>query len=521
MKKILSAAFCLTWIAAYPQVSGRCPQCPPSPVGHAGEFLSTDGTFLEWAAGGGGATGPTGPTGSAGATGATGSQGATGATGSNGSNGATGPTGDAGAAGATGATGTGTTGATGPTGPTGTGTFSVTDDNSANVQYSPVWTTGAGAVTPYISTTKFQFRPSSGKFGVGTNVFTETGCDYLGADCGPYNWWWNVKADTNYIARYRFYNASKGNAATSEILIGQVDSGQYVKAEAVPITATTYGVKAGYGFIGSGSGLENGLVVASDNGDLILNTSAFLPAYDLVVNQHGVGNANPARNSFIGMGTGDPRLPLTIYRSTNTNATIGLQNSTSGTDSTDGFHITGDGTNGILQNFESGYIRAQATGGFGVNMIPVRTGSFYDASLPSISFHNSTSGSANTDGFQIQTSGTDVYLWNYENDDIHIGTNGTERLTIGTAALTFADGFNMVTNATTGSKIGTATTQKIGFWNATPVAQYATTGTTTGFTAGGGTTATDASTFTGNQGATAYTVGDIVRALKLAGIIAQ
>jgi hypothetical protein len=61
---------------------------------------------------------------------------------------------------------------------------------------------------------------------------------------------------------------------------------------------------------------------------------------------------------------------------------------------------------------------------------------------------------------------------------------------------------------------------KLGVFNTTPVAQYATTGTSTGFTAGAGTTATHLSTFTGNTGATAYTVGDIVRALKLYGLVA-
>lgn len=52
-------------------------------------------------------------------------------------------------------------------------------------------------------------------------------------------------------------------------------------------------------------------------------------------------------------------------------------------------------------------------------------------------------------------------------------------------------------------------------------AQQSTTGTATGFTAGGGTTVTDASTFTGGTGATAYRISDIVRALKAVGILAS
>lgn len=40
-----------------------------------------------------------------------------------------------------------------------------------------------------------------------------------------------------------------------------------------------------------------------------------------------------------------------------------------------------------------------------------------------------------------------------------------------TTSLTMADGANIIINATTGTKIGTAITQRIGFWNATPIGQ--------------------------------------------------
>ncbi len=41
------------------------------------------------------------------------------------------------------------------------------------------------------------------------------------------------------------------------------------------------------------------------------------------------------------------------------------------------------------------------------------------------------------------------------------------------ADFTFADGINVVLDSTTGTKIGTATGQKLGFWNATPIIQPA------------------------------------------------
>lgn len=56
-----------------------------------------------------------------------------------------------------------------------------------------------------------------------------------------------------------------------------------------------------------------------------------------------------------------------------------------------------------------------------------------------------------------------------------IGGVGTanEVLSLTTTEFTFSDSLNIVLNATTGTKIGTATSQKIGLWNATPIIQPA------------------------------------------------
>lgn len=111
------------------------------------------------------------------------------------------------------------------------------------------------------------------------------------------------------------------------------------------------------------------------------------------------------------------------------------------------------------------------------------------------------------------------------------GGRGTGSADGGAVKLQYADAgssgtsLNSLTTVITvdnnGIQIGEDTSRKVGFFGATPVVQPSTTGTTTGFTAGTGTAVNDDSTFTGNTGSTAYTVGDIVNALKTLGLLAD
>ncbi len=102
-------------------------------------------------------------------------------------------------------------------------------------------------------------------------------------------------------------------------------------------------------------------------------------------------------------------------------------------------------------------------------------------------------------------------------------SKGTQTLagayTFTTGGLTITD-VNIALSTGTGTKIGTAANQKLGFFNAAPVVQQATTATVTGYTSVGGSAVLSQSTFTGNSGSTAYTIGDIILALKNLGFLA-
>lgn len=91
-----------------------------------------------------------------------------------------------------------------------------------------------------------------------------------------------------------------------------------------------------------------------------------------------------------------------------------------------------------------------------------------------------------------------------------------------TAGITITDGVNLGSSGTTtGNKIGTASNQKWSFWGASPTVQPALTGTSTTLTTAGSTNALYAdSTSTGGIGSTAYSLPDVVRNLKTAGLLA-
>jgi len=73
---------------------------------------------------------------------------------------------------------------------------------------------------------------------------------------------------------------------------------------------------------------------------------------------------------------------------------------------------------------------------------------------------------------------------------------------------------NIITDTTTGTKIGTGTTQKLGLWNATPIVQPTTAIAAATFVANTSNIVNDSATFDG------YTIGQIVKALRNIGALA-
>lgn len=105
--------------------------------------------------------------------------------------------------------------------------------------------------------------------------------------------------------------------------------------------------------------------------------------------------------------------------------------------------------------------------------------------------------------YTITTSGT-------------VSISGTTTLssTSLTNTLTISNGVNIVTATSTGTKICTATNQRIGFWNAAPIPQPTTAIVATTFVANTSNITNDTATFDG------YSIGQVVKALRNVGLLA-
>lgn len=114
-----------------------------------------------------------------------------------------------------------------------------------------------------------------------------------------------------------------------------------------------------------------------------------------------------------------------------------------------------------------------ATGIGATSIIWTATQSFPDSALRVVGSSDSTKQLAfEVDGFTTAT----VRTWTYPDRSDTVAGLGAQTFTglqTISGGLTFTDANNLAAGTTTGTKIGTATAQKLGFWNVTPVIQPA------------------------------------------------
>ena len=163
------------------------------------------------------------------------------------------------------------------------------------------------------------------------------------------------------------------------------------------------------------------------------------------------------------------------------------------------FDVQGDGVANVRTRMSCGFSGMTTTGG----ALFVYAGNSND----NVARFYNTSGIA---FLNIRTAGNggEIQL-NNGSGGAGITLNG-----IYSSAITFGDSKNIAFNTTTGTRIGEATNQKMGFWNATPIVQPTTAVAAATLVGGGGTTITATDTFDG------YTLQQIVKALRNTGLLA-
>jgi hypothetical protein len=229
-------------------------------------------------------------------------------------------------------------------------------------------------------------------------------------------------------------------------------------------------------------------------------------------------------NKRLGIGTATPEYGISIYGQTSIQSSFGLRQASNDTNAPSLFILKGRGT---LAS-PTAVISGDTIGGLGVGgydgsnwvlnkatVFALADGNWSNTSNPTrISFGTTPSGSTtrveamrifSTGGILIQNGGT------FTDAGFRLDVNGTFR---SQGDVTISDTRNIILATGTGTKIGTATTQKLGFWNAAPIVQPTTAVAAATRVGGGGTTVTDTDTFDG------YTIAQVVKALRNTGILA-
>jgi hypothetical protein len=318
--------------------------------------------------------------------------------------------------------------------------------------------------------------------------------------------------DANNAARHSWFTSTASGSANgaitftramtltanSRLLLNQTsDTGEQLQVTGTArITgATTFGA-AVTGFLfnitGNTLGTASTRWIGSDGGanGLFLNAPTGGNVY-LAINNNNVVNVQSTGATITGTlavgGTAtflNPSSVNIVGTATLVGATARNTSSASGNTQC-GFYLENGTSNGQLYKAGTGYTTLKT--------IAANDLGFYNAAAGNISILNDFSSGS----IILTAGGSSTAQWT-------IGANGD---------LTAADGENIIVGSTNGTKIGTAATQKIGFWNATPIAQPNNSVAAANYVAGIGSAVTTLDAFDG------YTIGQVVKALRNAGIL--
>lgn len=139
-----------------------------------------------------------------------------------------------------------------------------------------------------------------------------------------------------------------------------------------------------------------------------------------------------------------------------------------------------------------------------------------------LSFSLINTGASATEKFRLTTTGTKLFYSASSWFSTTLDAFGTVTFDVVSPVpnflfndpVTLADGAGLSTGTSTGTKIGTLTSQKIAFWNKTPIVQPTTAIASSTFVSGAGANLTDIDTFGG------YTLKQVVQALINVGLLA-
>lgn len=190
------------------------------------------------------------------------------------------------------------------------------------------------------------------------------------------------------------------------------------------------------------------------------------------------------------------------------------------------FNTIATGTIEFLGNSNAGlnseqglrvYNKNASSGAFVTSLIINNNGDYFGLGKGSTTFANSGLLNANSVGWIVNHTGATVYI--NDASQPHIFSVGgsaaaNEIARFDSTSLTLKDAINFAVGTTTGTKIGTATSQKLGFWNATPIVQPTTAIAAATFVANTSAIVDDTATFDG------YTIGQVVKALRNMGKLA-